>query len=185
MWVTIGLTRLTHLNPPCGVARAEAPLPPPPTPRHPHTVDPAISTPDSTFGRLSVESEVCRYPKRPGSSIGDDVAENGAKRRMGSNRLFGANRSITPLIPHAPFGTILGHIVASGQTRPFWISTYFALCAPLLRRAVRGRDCNLVRSPAISMSLNAMCRLQGCGDVWSTRLCGVQGCVEYKDTDRI
>ena len=43
----------------------------------------AISTPDSTSEWLSVESEVCRYPKRPGLSIGDDVAENGAIRRMG------------------------------------------------------------------------------------------------------
>ena len=43
----------------------------------------AISTPDSTSEWLSVESEVCRYPKRPGLSIGDDVAENGARRRMG------------------------------------------------------------------------------------------------------
>ena len=49
-----------------------------------------------------------------------------------------------------PFGTILDHIVAYGQTRPFWISTNFALHAQLLRCAVRGRDCNLTQSAAIS-----------------------------------
>ena len=49
----------------------------------------ATSTPDSTSEWLSVESEVFRYPKRPGSSIGDAVAENGAIPRTGSNRVFG------------------------------------------------------------------------------------------------
>ena len=48
----------------------------------------AISTSDTAFELLSVESEVCRYPKRPGSSIGDDVVENGAMRRMRSNRVI-------------------------------------------------------------------------------------------------
>ena len=32
---------------------------------------------DATFDLLNVESEVWRYPKRPGSYIGDDVAEYG------------------------------------------------------------------------------------------------------------
>ena len=46
---------------------------------------------------LSVEIEAFRYPKRPGSSIGDDVAENGAKRRMGyqwSNRAICTQKPI-------------------------------------------------------------------------------------------
>ena len=43
----------------------------------------AISTPDSTSEWLSAQSEVCRYPKRPGLSLGDDAVENGAKRRTG------------------------------------------------------------------------------------------------------
>ena len=99
--------------------------------------------PDSTTEWRSVQSVACRYPKRPGLSIGDDVAENGAIRRTGSNRPFGASRSITPLIPHAPFGAILGHIVADGQTRPLWISAYLTLHAQSISCAVRGRDCDL------------------------------------------
>ena len=43
-----------------------------------------ISTSDTASEWLSVEMEVFRYPKRPGSSSGDDVVEYGAIRRMGS-----------------------------------------------------------------------------------------------------
>ena len=60
----------------------------------------AISTPDSTSELLSVEIEVFKYPKRPGLSIGDDVAENGAIRRMGyrwSNRAICTKKAdLTP-----------------------------------------------------------------------------------------
>ena len=40
-----------------------------------------ISTPDTASEMLSVENEVCRYPKRPRSSIADDMVENSAMRR--------------------------------------------------------------------------------------------------------
>ena len=47
----------------------------------------AISTSDTASEQRSVESKVWRYPKRPGSSIGDEMVENGDRRRIGSNQL--------------------------------------------------------------------------------------------------
>ena len=44
----------------------------------------ALSTSDTASEWRSVESEVWRYPQRPGSSSFDDVDENGAVRHMGS-----------------------------------------------------------------------------------------------------
>ena len=64
-----------------------------------------------------------------------------------------------PARESAPFGTILDHIVAYGQTRPFWISTYLTLCAQPLRRAVRSRDCDLPRSP-VSSTQSRLLRLR-------------------------
>ena len=46
-----------------------------------------ISTSDTESYLLRVEREVMRYPKRPGSSIGVEMVENGDIRRIGSNRL--------------------------------------------------------------------------------------------------
>ena len=67
---------------------------------------------------------------------------------------------IAPLRPslnrcRAPYVTMLGHIVAYGRSRPFWISPCFVLHGQQLSRRARSRDCNLVRSPAISMSETA------------------------------
>ena len=53
----------------------------------------AISTSDTVSEYLSVESDVCRYPSRPGSSRGDDVTEKGDVRRMGTSLAFWRPRS--------------------------------------------------------------------------------------------
>ena len=56
----------------------------------------AITTSDAASEWRSVESEVWRYPQRPGSSSFDDMAENSDIWRMGprgvKNPLDGAER---------------------------------------------------------------------------------------------
>ena len=48
----------------------------------------AIWALDTASEYLSMESDVLRDPKRPGSSGGDDVAEKGDVRRMGTSLAF-------------------------------------------------------------------------------------------------
>ena len=52
----------------------------------------AMSTSDAASEWWSVESEVRRYPQRPGSSSFDDVVENGAVRHMGPRGVKSARR---------------------------------------------------------------------------------------------
>ena len=103
----------------------------------------AISTSDTESYLLSVEREVMRYPKRPGSSVIDEMIKNGDIWCIGSNEHSGSHCLITPLEACAPSVTVFDHFVANGRSRPFWLSTPFPLYAQLLRFCVRSRDCDL------------------------------------------
>ena len=50
-----------------------------------------ISTSDTESYLLRVEREVMRYPKRPGSSVIDEMIKNGDIWRIGSNELCGSH----------------------------------------------------------------------------------------------